>query len=129
MTNQQWLAKVRDNQEVLTELIRGYHPAAHSRRRSLPITAPGAEAACEVVRRKIAKEEAGDPVVQFKAAMNTGNLSEISRLLDGAWFGVPESTSCWQIPGFALAVDLMEDPPEDEEETEGKVVEADEPAF
>lgn len=34
-----------------------------------------------------------------------------------AWFGVPESTSCWSIPGFGQAVDLLDDPPEDQEDT------------
>lgn len=33
------------------------------------------------------------------------------------WFGVPESTLCWQIQGFKEACDLLDDPPETEDES------------
>lgn len=29
--------------------------------------------------------------------------------------GVPESTDCWQIEGFSIAVDLMDDPVEEDD--------------
>lgn len=80
-----------------------------------PITAAGAEFACAQIRKKLTQEQAGelDPVVRFDAALTAGDFAVLNKLLSDAWFGVPESTSCWQIRGFAAAVDLMDDPPED----------------
>jgi len=120
MTSEQWLAKAQEHKDVLLSLIESYHPASHAihvRRQRMPITAPSAESACAVVRNKIAAEEAdkGYPRDRFLTALATGDWMEIDGLLNSAWFGVPESTSCWQIEGFAEAVDLIGDPPEDVE--------------
>jgi hypothetical protein len=105
----------------LRELLAEYHPVNQQRARPYPvgpITAPGAEAACEVVRGDIAKNFEGDPVIEFDDALERGDEIKIAKLLNDAWFGVPETTSCWRIPGFREAVDLLEDPPDDEEENE-----------
>ena len=110
----EWLQKVIDNSETLRQLIRDYHPSM--RRQSswqpMPITAPAAEAACDIVRAKIAKEQTSDPLSRWDKAVADGDVGEIMSLLNGAWFGVPESTSCWSIPGFSIAVDLLDDPPD-----------------
>ena len=125
MTSQEWLAKAQQHKDVLLSLIESYHPASHAitgRRQRMPITAPTAESACVVVRGRIAKEE-GDlayPRDRFLAALEAGDWIEINSLLNSAWFGVPESTACWQVEGFKEAVDLMEDPPEQEEDLVGR---------
>lgn len=115
---QYWLEKVRDNSDDLRDLIRYYHPSAGRcvTRPSMPITAPNAEAACAVVRNQIATEQPSDPVLRFNAAVERGDVGEIMSLLEGAWFGVPESTACWNVRGFSVAVDLLDDPPSAEED-------------
>ena len=89
----------------------------------MTITAPNAEQAAHAVRRAIANEEADkpSPLERFDKALQDKNigeinslLNEINSLLNSAWSGVPESTSCWRIPGFKEAVDLMDDLPEEE---------------
>jgi len=46
--------------------------------------------------------------------LDAQDISKAMKLLNDAWFGVPESTDCWQIYGFKEAVDLLDDPPEEE---------------
>jgi hypothetical protein len=84
----------------------------------LEITAPNAEVARQtVVKHMLMNGECqGDPVKRLEVALAVGNIGEINSILNRAWFGVPESTSCWNIRGFKEAVDLMDDPPEQEEE-------------
>jgi hypothetical protein len=134
MTRERWLSIVRENQENLSNLILDWHPVSRiTNHRStefidldgdlveiekpaLKITAPSAEYACGVVRKKIVQEEngKGSPVERFKTAVAAEDINEIMSLLSSAWFGVPESTSCWSIPGFGVACDLMDDPPEED---------------
>ena len=77
------------------------------------ITAPNAERACEVVREQIRKESMNNPEIQFDIALTKQDHATISSLLSSAWFGVPESTECWKIRGFAEACDLLDDPVEE----------------
>lgn len=118
-----YITQAKLHADKLRSLLGNYHPRSatyaktYKRPEPLPITAPGAEAACRVVRNKIAKEDSLEPhpIAVFNIALETGNLEaaqEINNLLNSAWFGVPESTSCWQIPGFKEAVALMEDSPD-----------------
>lgn len=58
----------------------------------------------------------GDPVTRFNAALSAGDVGAIMTVLNEAWFGVPESTSCWRIQGFAEAVGLLEAPLDDDRE-------------
>ena len=106
-----WMQKVLEHQENLRDLIANYHPAMNQPKKNLPITAPNAERACEVVRDSIRTKEPHNPLERWDKAIQEKNIPEIDSLLNGAWFGVPESTSCWGIPGFKEAVDLMDDPP------------------
>jgi hypothetical protein len=124
MTKQEWLEKATEHKDKLVDLIDNYHPASHAihvkKSHDLPITAPSAESASRIVREKINKEESGlaYPRDRFQSALAAGDWLTIYSLLNGAWFGVPESTACWQVRGFKEAVDLMEDLPEEEEEAE-----------
>ena len=115
MTRSRWLQRVADNAEALRSLIANYHPSAGKRAPKMPITAHNAEVACENVRQKIATEQPTDPVKRWDVAVANGDISTLDSLLNDAWFGVPESTQCWEIPGFSVAVDLMDDPPEEGE--------------
>jgi hypothetical protein len=76
------------------------------------ITAPAAERACEEVRQRIKDQNDSDPLERFDTALEAGDWRTVYSLLDQAWFGVPETTSCWRIDGFTQAVDLMDDPPD-----------------
>jgi hypothetical protein len=122
MTENEWIAYAMEHRSDLATLLRRYHPVQRdpqSRPQEfvsdlLPITAPTAEAACENIREDIRRNFEGDPVTHFEEALQRRDVGTILGLLNQAWFGVPESTSCWRIPGFREAVNLMDDPPEEE---------------
>lgn len=134
MTKQEWLEKVNENKDVLRQLVANWHPSARRpvaiqreavvltdgsavavdvAEAHMPITAPAAEQACQQVRTMLRRDEPGDPLERWDKAVGDGDVGELNTLLSGAWFGVPESTSCWSIAGFAEAVDLMDDLPEE----------------
>lgn len=118
MTKQEWLDKVKVNSNILRDFVGRYHPVNLRPRKdneSLPtdITAPNAEQACEVVRNQIRKESFDRPDIQFNVALKNEDTDALSSLLSQTWFGVPESTNCWSIPGFSIAVDLLDDPIEE----------------
>ena len=121
MTKERWLKTVADNHDALRRLVSNYHPSARRPDAPwMPITAPSAEQACQVVRQKIRKERPDDPLEGWDHAYAAGDIRSLYSLLSDAWFGVPESTEwrwCrWSIPGFCVACDLMDDIPEDDEE-------------
>lgn len=109
-----WLTKVEENRKVLTRLIRTYHPRCKkitTKPSSPEITAPNAQSACNTVIDHIKRRSEGmpTPLELFDIARKNGDHAYIYKLLDETWFGVPESTSCWNIPGFSLSVDLIEE--------------------
>lgn len=115
MTKAEWLAQVIENKEALTEFISNFYPTKRVFDPEVNITAGAAQAACDVVCASIATKDSGvDPVLRFNMAIADGDISVIMNLLNSAWFGTPETTSCWQYTGFREAVGLLEDPPEDE---------------
>jgi hypothetical protein len=118
VTRAEWLQKAKDNADSLKYLLGRYYPAARTYNPApMAITAGAAEVACESVRREIMAKNNGEPVDpcdRFDIALAAGDVGEINELLNAAWFGVPESTSCWGITGFREAVELIEDLPEDE---------------
>ncbi len=117
MTKTAWLVTAVYHRDVLRDFIACYHPAAplfFQLNRNLTITAPKAEALCEKIREEIRRNNLKDPVESFNKALEKDNVKELLNLLNSAWFGVPESRDCWGIRGFKEAVDLMEDPPEEE---------------
>lgn len=115
MIKELWAAKVIENQEVLRNLIARYHPAntrphEASDVMDSSITAPNAERACEAVRKVIRSQTLDHPEVQFNLAVQKQDWTAVANLFEQSWFGVPESTDCWSIPGASLMVDLMDDP-------------------
>ena len=122
MLKNQWLSIVKTNKDALRSFVQNYHPInlrSHTPEEAMDpfITAPNAERACETVRDLIRKESLDCPEIQFSIALEKGDAETIMSLLSSSWFGVPESTSCWQIHGFREAVDLLDDPFEEEEPT------------
>lgn len=114
MTEQEWWGMATANESDLVDLIREFHPVNRQpgRRPQDWITAPTAEAACVQVRKDIRKNFEGDPVAQFHTAIEARNMAAVTSILNGAWFGVPESRECWRIPGFKVLVNLLDDPPD-----------------
>jgi hypothetical protein len=112
-TRSQWMQVVHDNAEALRNLVAEWHPSARRVGSAMVITAPNAELACDSIRRKIRHEEPDDPVAKWDKAIATEDIGAIMSLLSSTWFGVPESTECWSIPGFGVACYLMDDPPEE----------------
>lgn len=117
MTKQEWLDTAKTNQEILKEFILDWHPTNKIRPKpEMTITAPRTEEASEIVRALI-RNNAGliEPIVRFDLALFQSDIIGIHNVLSEAWFGVPESTSCWDIPGFSEAVALLEDLPEEDD--------------
>jgi hypothetical protein len=79
----------------------------------LVITAPNAELACSAIHQEIQEGFPENPQARFDAALSRKDIPAVYDVLSEVWFGVPESTSCWSIPGFSLLVSLLEDPPEE----------------
>ena len=134
MNTVEWIDRARSQADILRDFIAHYHPNAGNGRSykgqpSLPITAPNVERIrsgydahtgkqhdeSRSIVAQIQAETPADPITQLDVALAAGDVGKIYSLLDSAWFGVPESTGCWNIRGFAEAVDLMDDPPDDYE--------------
>lgn len=116
MTKEQWVERAKSELEVLRSIVSNYHPAIRSRRQRLSgvqITAPSAQMAADTVIKAEKFEEEKNPVKVLEDALESGNVRAAARVLDATWFGVPESTSCWQITGFATLVDLLDEMPEE----------------
>ena len=108
MTSTEWLDKARLYAPQLRELLKDFHPS-QPRKAIGPITAPQAEDACEIVRRSIAAKKPNiNPVVEFNKALAASDIAAVNSLLNEAWFGLPETTACWRVPGFNEAIELME---------------------
>jgi len=120
MNKDLWISKVIAGKEVLTSLIARYHPVNTQSHKDSDImdayiTAPNAERACEEIRKEIRSTTLDCPQIQFHLAIEKQDWDTTQLLFGDTWIGIPESNSCWSIPGFSLMVDLMDDPIETEE--------------
>lgn len=114
LTKSEWMTKVKENRDKLRSLLANFHPNSRAdkmNRPALPITATTPEMARLNIVGTIKTEK---PLELFDRAVDTNDVRTVDKLLNEAWFGVPESTSCWDVEGFSEAVALMEDLPEDE---------------
>lgn len=114
MTQEEWLEKARQDKELLLILVREFHPVYLAQKgytHGLRITAPNVERIRRGMLPAIAKTKGMDPIQQFEAALESKDVETLVSILNKAWFGVPESTDCWLMPGFAEACDLLDDPP------------------
>lgn len=108
-----WLALAIQHQDLLVDFVAGYHPAASRRAYiDMKITAWAAQAACVDVCAELRRTATVEPVAQLQAAIAARDINQIYTVLNSTWFGVPESRSCWEIPGFQEAVELLESVPE-----------------
>lgn len=106
-TAAEWWALFDHHKDDLRRIVLGYHPGVRlPRRRAAEISAPGAEAACEAVRKEIAAGTKKDPVTRFDRAAEERDGPALAGLLNEAWFGLPESTSSRGVPGFGALCDL-----------------------
>jgi len=113
VTNEQWWQVVDLNWDNLCAIVDSYHPGYGRRNHDFPITAIAAEAACEVFREEIHNEAANElesPLRRFLKAKELRDDETLSTILSQTWFGIPDSTSCWSIPGFGKLCDLLDDP-------------------
>jgi hypothetical protein len=118
MTKQDYLQFARDSEQELCQLIGEYHPIYRKMHSEMDVTAPQAELACEHVREAIRRENpCYNPLHAFQRALPEGDTVVIAQVLQETLVGTPESTSCWLIKGFTEAVTLMEDPVEDENDS------------
>lgn len=100
--------KVESNWEVLVRLVQDWHPYSVDRvkKHSMPITAPGAQASCDLAIQSLKKT--GDPVSKMTSYRNDVNAIGIIMLLQETWLGLPESTSVRSLPGFFALCDICE---------------------
>ncbi len=114
MTSTEWIEQAKRDKDALVRLVAAYHPAARGEKRELAITAHRTEQACASIRAEIEHGFDGNPTEQLQEAIERGSIEDVNRILNDAWFGVPESTDCWFVEGFREAVRLIEDLPEDQ---------------
>jgi len=117
MNESEWLESCKSNRSSILSCIGQYHPASHRFQPASVDTATAelAQKACNHISEEI-RSEAGvePPSVAFAAALESGDIGTLSQLMNQTWFGVPENTNCWSIPGFSEMVELIEDLPEEE---------------
>jgi len=126
MDTKEWLQQATDQKDLLLGFVRSWHPASNTCDDDidLPITAEGAEQACNVIRTQIAATGLRNLTDEWNTALSKGDARGLYSLMNSAWFGVPESTGCWGIQGFREAVALLEDPPEDDDDMPENVIDA-----
>jgi hypothetical protein len=120
MTKEEFWVLFDPNQNKMRALVEKYHPTAAQQPRGLvdaeKITAPLAEAACEVVRSDIRKKATELGVARFDQAVESRNAEMLVRVLNETWFGMPETMSVRSEPGFGVLCDLCEGlEPEDDD--------------
>ena len=123
MKKDEWLEQCRQNGSVLLEVVGNYHPYRGNRPHPIGlITAKSAQYACDTICAAIINEESSslDPSARFGVALERGDVEALSVMLSSTWFGVPESTSCWGVTGFKELVNLLDDPPECEDDGDDK---------
>ena len=138
MEKQDWVDTFNRSKNELRELVEQFHPSSKAKVMvgdttvevpaevtllPCPITAPTAEEACKVVREQIRQIEPQNPLTIFDTLAEDPALhnKELTSLLSGAWFGMPESRSVRSLPGFFELCDLCEGVDE-EEDTEDLAV-------
>jgi hypothetical protein len=98
------------NQADVRRLVAKYHPTAATsgRQRGTVITARAAESACEEIRKDIREASVQMGITRFDTAAKERDAVALIRILNEAWFGMPESTSVRNEPGFFALCDLCE---------------------
>lgn len=115
MEKQDWVDTFNRSKNELRELVEQFHPSSKAytsalTKKTYKVTASSAEEACKVVRKLIRKRETQNPLTTFDTLAEDPALhnKELTALLSGAWFGMPESRSVRSLPGFFELCDLCE---------------------
>lgn len=119
-----WWAEVSGSWEDLRALVERWHPEspALGPRPLMPITARNAEGArlellLEDQEATTAARLCGDLLERMDATRAKQDHEALFVILNAAWLGIPESSSCWAIPGFDTLCDLCSDPPPSPDES------------
>ena len=120
-TKEEWWALADEVKDELYDLLLRFHPRCHRTYGAIDdmeITAPGAERACEVVRRQITTEGGNETAEETFARCCKDRSADLASLLNEIWFGIPESIEAHNLEGFSELCDLcsesyvLEDPDE-----------------
>lgn len=107
-TKDEWWAMLTEEKTKLRDLVVDFHPRSrvYDNAHDMEITAPGAEAICDAVRRHLTKGGPIDAGAAFDAFLDTKDAENMSGMLSATWFGLPESVEVRSLPGFGLLCDL-----------------------
>ena len=109
MDTRDWWNTFNKNIVNLRKLVEVYHPTSEPvKHTDLHISTAGAEAAGEVVRNVIRSNAKQSGLEIFDAAAKSKDAPKLIRILNEAWFGLPESMSSHSLPGFGSLCDLCE---------------------
>lgn len=97
-TKNDWWQELESNWINIERLINTFHPV-HDNAPQMEITAPTAELARKFIASDI--KEIGN-----YTKMKDEKDSALSLILSETYWGIPESTECWQYPGFGVLCDL-----------------------
>ena len=122
MKKQDWIDTFNRSKNELRDLVEQFHPSVKActsalTKKTYKVTASSTEEACKVVRKLIRKRETQNPLTIFDTLAEDPALhnKELTSLLSGAWFGLPESRSVRSLPGFFELCDLCEGVDEEED--------------
>lgn len=104
----EWWRFAKENEEKLTSLIFQFHPS-EKKGHDLKITAKMPEKARLTVVDELQKQYEKTLVLQDYVKFCFETLDDaLFHILEDTWFGVPESTECWQLEGFIELCQLLE---------------------
>lgn len=104
MGSEGFWAYVNRHRQKLEGIVNSYHPSK-GRNYSKNVTAPTAEASRQDVVAEIEREGP----VDIKSIIDNKDTDKLITALNATWFGVPESTDCWSIPGFSELCTICEE--------------------
>lgn len=103
--NASWWKSLDDNLDDIRSIVLRFYPIGRKSSPEVKISAAAAEAACEIAREQIAAKGL-DPAVEFEQSYAGKDGPRMASLLNAAWFGMPESMSSREVPGFGVFCDL-----------------------
>jgi hypothetical protein len=128
MEKQDWIDTFNRSKNELRDLVEQFHPSvkAHTSaltKKTYKVTASSAEHSIRQLIRRTRQMEPQNPLTIFDVLAEDPALhnKELTSLLSGAWFGLPESRSVRSLPGFFELCDLCEGV-DKEEDTEDLAV-------
>ena len=115
-TMEEWWKMVDEKWNDLINIIHTYYPNKENlfHENEMEITARDAESARRFCVEKIVQEEGSkitDIVDYAERLKNLCMAEELWTVFNHTWFGIPESISCREIPGFGRLCDLCSDFP------------------